>query len=68
MSESQSKPQQNGQTYQAWQVSEQDGQYRGREITLNTADLPAGDVLIRVSHSSLNYKHPVLMPRVKWLS
>ncbi|AFP31037.1 YhdH/YhfP family quinone oxidoreductase [Marinobacter sp. BSs20148] len=56
MSESQSKPQQNGQAYQAWQVSEQDGGYRGCETTLNTADLPAGDVLIRVSHSSLNYK------------
>ena len=56
MSESQSNPQQNGQTYQAWQVSEQDGGYRGSEMTLSTADLPAGDVLIRVSHSSLNYK------------
>ncbi|MFT5987403.1 MAG: acrylyl-CoA reductase (NADPH) [Marinobacter psychrophilus] len=56
MSESQSKPQQNGQAYQAWQVSEQDGGYRGCETTLSTADLPAGDVLIRVSHSSLNYK------------
>ena len=56
MSESQSNPKQNGQTYQAWQVSEQDGGYRGSEITLSTADLPAGDVLIRVSHSSLNYK------------
>jgi putative YhdH/YhfP family quinone oxidoreductase len=56
MSESQSNPQQNEQTYQAWQVSEQDGGYRGGETTLSTADLPAGDVLIRVSHSSLNYK------------
>jgi len=56
MSESQSKPQQNGQAYQAWQVSEQDGGYRGCETTLSTADLPTGDVLIRVSHSSLNYK------------
>lgn len=56
MSESKSNPQQNGQTYQAWQVSEQDGGYRGCETTLSTADLPAGEVLIRVSHSSLNYK------------
>lgn len=56
MSESQSNPQQSGQTYQAWQVSEQDGAYQGCETTLNTADLPAGEVLIRVSHSSLNYK------------
>ena len=56
MSNSQSNPQQNGQTYQAWQVSGQDGDYRGSETTLSTADLPAGEVLIRVSHSSLNYK------------
>lgn len=42
--------------YRAWRVYEQDGQYTGAEETLNTADLPDHDVLIRVSHSSLNYK------------
>ncbi|MEE2762365.1 MAG: YhdH/YhfP family quinone oxidoreductase [Pseudomonadota bacterium] len=42
--------------YKAWRVEEQDGAYVGREQTLNTADLPDGEVLIRVSHSSLNYK------------
>ncbi|HEA52577.1 hypothetical protein LCGC14_0755930 [marine sediment metagenome] len=42
--------------YKAWRVEEQDGDYNGTEQTLNVADLPAGEVLIRVSHSSLNYK------------
>ena len=56
MSESKSNTQPGGQTYKAWQVSEHEGRYSGREVSLDTADLPAGDVLIRVSHSSLNYK------------
>ena len=42
--------------FKAWRVEEQDGAYVGSEQTLNTADLPEGEVLIRVSHSSLNYK------------
>ncbi len=42
--------------FKAWRVEEQDGSYIGSEQTLSTADLPEGDVLIRVSHSSLNYK------------
>ncbi|WP_286219780.1 YhdH/YhfP family quinone oxidoreductase [Marinobacter apostichopi] len=42
--------------FKAWRVEEQDGSYVGSEQTLNTADLPEGEVLIRVSHSSLNYK------------
>lgn len=42
--------------FKAWRVEENDGSYVGSEQTLNTADLPEGDVLIRVSHSSLNYK------------
>ncbi|MGP4843158.1 acrylyl-CoA reductase family protein [Marinobacter sp. 1Y8] len=42
--------------YQAWRVHENDGQYTGAVETLDTADLPQGDVLIRVTHSSLNYK------------
>ncbi|MBB5320613.1 YhdH/YhfP family quinone oxidoreductase [Marinobacter oulmenensis] len=42
--------------FQAWRVEDHDGDFQGAEQTLNTADLPEGDVLIRVSHSSLNYK------------
>ena len=42
--------------YQAWRVHESDGDYVGAEETCNTADLPDGEVLIRVTHSSLNYK------------
>ncbi|TBW54779.1 acryloyl-CoA reductase [Marinobacter halodurans] len=43
-------------SYQAWRVHEKDGQYVGGVETLDTDDLPEGDVLIRVTHSSLNYK------------
>lgn len=43
-------------TYQALVVSEQQGEYIQRIETLRTDDLPAGDVLIRVHYSSLNYK------------
>ncbi|MEP1216014.1 MAG: YhdH/YhfP family quinone oxidoreductase [Marinobacter sp.] len=42
--------------FKAWRVQEQDGQYTGSEQTLRVSDLPENDVLIRVSHSSLNYK------------
>lgn len=42
--------------YKAWRVEEQEGTYQGTEQTLNTKDLPPGEVLIKVSHSSLNYK------------
>lgn len=42
--------------YKAWQVQEQDGEYQGSEQILRVADLPDNEVLIRVSHSSLNYK------------
>jgi putative YhdH/YhfP family quinone oxidoreductase len=43
-------------SFLAWRVEERDGQYVGGEQTLSVDDLPAGDVLIRVTHSSLNYK------------
>eukprot|EP00579_Thalassiosira_antarctica_P004514 CAMPEP_0201886762 /NCGR_PEP_ID=MMETSP0902-20130614/23099_1 /ASSEMBLY_ACC=CAM_ASM_000551 /TAXON_ID=420261 /ORGANISM="Thalassiosira antarctica, Strain CCMP982" /LENGTH=340 /DNA_ID=CAMNT_0048416467 /DNA_START=75 /DNA_END=1097 /DNA_ORIENTATION=+ len=48
-------------SYQAWRVTQQDdGSFKGSEQTLDTDDLPHKDdsngVLIRVSHSSLNYK------------
>lgn len=42
--------------YQAWRVHEKDGKYLGAEETCRTDDLPDHEVLIRVSHSSLNYK------------
>ena len=42
--------------FKAWQVRESNGEYQGSEQTLNTADLPDNDVLIKVSHSALNYK------------
>ncbi|MGO1461018.1 MAG: YhdH/YhfP family quinone oxidoreductase [Marinobacter sp.] len=42
--------------FKAWRVEEQDGSYKGAEQTLGLNDLPAGEVLIKVSHSSLNYK------------
>jgi len=46
-------------SFQAWRVQEQsDGQYHGSEQTVSTDSLPHSDqgTLIRVSHSSLNYK------------
>ncbi len=44
-------------TYNAFQVSEiGDKQYAGEVVQLDTANLPAGDVLIRVHYSSLNFK------------
>lgn len=42
--------------YKAWRVHEKDGAYVGAVETCNTDDLPENEVLIRVSHSSLNYK------------
>ena len=42
--------------FKAWRVNEINGEYQGAEQTLTTSDLPDGEVLIRVSHSSLNYK------------
>ena len=42
--------------YQAWRVHEKDGKFVGAEETCRTEDLPENEVLIRVSHSSLNYK------------
>lgn len=48
------------QVFTAFQVTEQvDGEasrYRGELIQKKVADLPAGEVLIRVAYSSLNYK------------
>ena len=44
-------------TYEAYVVREVgDGQFAGRLETKDITDLPAGDVLVRVRYSSLNYK------------
>lgn len=43
--------------YRAFVVSENnDGTFSGQLETLNSDDLPSGDVMIRVNYSSLNYK------------
>jgi acrylyl-CoA reductase (NADPH) len=42
--------------FKAWRVEESDGEYVGSEQTLKVSDLPDNEVLIRVTHSSLNYK------------
>jgi putative YhdH/YhfP family quinone oxidoreductase len=42
--------------YTAWRVHEKNGGYEGAEETCSISDLPENDVLIRVTHSSLNYK------------
>lgn len=42
--------------FKALQVSEVAGQYQSQVIERDTADLPAGELLIRVRYSSLNYK------------
>ncbi len=42
--------------YKAWRVHEKNGEYTGEEETCHIADLPENEVLIRVNHSSLNYK------------
>lgn len=39
-----------------WVTETEDGQFRREIISRNMDDLPAGDVLIRVEYSSLNYK------------
>ncbi|ABM61849.1 YhdH/YhfP family quinone oxidoreductase [Halorhodospira halophila] len=44
------------QNFQAWRVSEAGKEDQGGVVTLGGDDLPAGDVLIRVAYSSLNYK------------
>ena len=42
--------------FKAWRVEESNGEYVGSEQTLSISDLPQNEVLIKVSHSSLNYK------------
>lgn len=42
--------------FKAWRVDASNGDYVGSEQVLRVSDLPPNEVLIRVSHSSLNYK------------
>lgn len=42
--------------FKAWRVFEEDGKFAGRITPQSFGDLPEGDVLIRVDHSSLNFK------------
>jgi len=42
--------------YKAFVVDEIDGKFIQNVKTLNVADLPAGDVLVRAHYSSINYK------------
>ena len=44
------------QPFKALQVSESDGKFVKQIVERSVDDLPAGDILIRVSHSSVNYK------------
>lgn len=43
-------------TFKAFRVFEEDNQFVSRIVNRNIEDLPAGDVLIKVMYSSLNYK------------
>ena len=42
--------------FRAWRVHEKDGQFQGSVEMMTQDQLPEGEVLVRVSHSSLNYK------------
>ncbi|MFW6345540.1 MAG: YhdH/YhfP family quinone oxidoreductase [Halomonas sp.] len=44
------------QEFRAWRVLEAGQEEQGGVTTLSTADLPEGEVLIRVAYSSVNYK------------
>ncbi|MBK5937426.1 MAG: YhdH/YhfP family quinone oxidoreductase [Halorhodospira halophila] len=44
------------QEFTAWRVPESGREDQGGVVTLGAADLPAGDVLVRVAYSSVNYK------------
>ncbi|MFX4304377.1 YhdH/YhfP family quinone oxidoreductase [Exiguobacterium sp. A1_3_1] len=48
-------------TFSAFVVREVDGSYEGNIETKNVDDLPEGDVLIRVTHSCVNYKDALSM-------
>jgi NADPH2:quinone reductase len=42
--------------FRAYRLDQQDGKLVAGFTTLNIDDLSAGDVVIKVSHSSINYK------------
>lgn len=48
-------------TFSAFVVREVDGSYEGNIETKHVDDLPEGDVLIRVTHSCVNYKDALSM-------
>ncbi len=43
-------------TFRAFRIDETDGKVAGSFQTLSLDDLTAGNVVIKVSHSSINYK------------
>lgn len=43
-------------SFKAYLVTEQDGQFEGKVVEKNLEDLPEGEVVINVEYSSLNYK------------
>lgn len=47
--------------FSAFVVREVDGNYKGKVETKRVEDLPEGDVLIRVTHSCVNYKDALSM-------
>ena len=46
----------NDQKFKAFVVEEKDGEFNGSIKIRNIESLPEGDLLIKVSYSSLNYK------------
>ena len=45
-----------GNTFKSYCVSEKDGKFQGKVVEKSLADLPDGEVLVKVEYSSLNYK------------
>ena len=50
-----------GTTFRAIVLEEDDGKVAGAVATLRDGDLPEGDVLVDVSHSTLNYKDGLIL-------
>ena len=48
-------------TFKAWRAEEADGSYKVELAELTLAELPAEDVLVDVSHSTVNYKDGLAM-------
>ena len=43
-------------TFRAFRVFEEDGKIVGRLVSMQLADLSAGDVVVKITHSGVNYK------------